>query len=233
MVQPEKNNTDSAKAESLVAEVANIALESFVKTVREDELAEYGLEKPWRTLTLTYGDGTTFTMALGKTNSLGHYYANFDGTSDVYIVDQETVSFLDGANMQALINEFANIIAINSVDALEVQLDGHTLHFTIDRSGEEPVYTLNGAVIDGEDFKNAFQATNIVPVNGLVTANDVENAQAALTLTYIFQNGEEPYTVEYLDSSINNYALRKNGSVSVSVSKEAMAEALELWRAFR
>lgn len=54
-----------------------------------------------------------------------------------------------------------------------------------------------------------------------------------LTLTYTFNNGEDPYTVEYLDYSINNCALRKNGSVSVTVSKEALEEALNLWRALR
>lgn len=232
MIQPAKNNTDGAKTEALVASAANIALESFVKTAREGEFAEYGLEHPWRTLTLTYRDGATFEMALGDTNSLGHYYANFDGTDDIYIVDKESVSFLDQAAMQTLVSEFANIIAINGVDALDVILDGRSMHFAVDRSGEEDVVTLDGAVIDAERYKRAFQATNVVPINGIVSWEDAADAPAVLTLIYTFGNGEEAYVVEYLDSSINNYVLRKNGSVSVSVSKEAMQEALELWRAF-
>ena len=87
--------------------------------------------------------------------------------------------------------------------------------------------------MDAERFKEAFQTTNVVPVNGFAEDEDVQGAQSVLTLTYTFNNGEEPYTVEYLDYSINNCALRKNGSVSVTVSKEALAGALELWRALR
>ena len=233
MVRPARNNTDGAAAEALAAGVEGIALSSFVKTAREDALDGYGLDAPWRTLTLTYADGSTFTMELGETDSLGNLYARFDGTNDVYLVKKESVSFLDGVDMPALINEFANIVAINSVDALDVTLDGVTLHYTIDRTGDEPAFALNGAAVDAERFKEAFQTTNVVPVNGFAEDEDVQGAQSVLTLTYTFNNGEEPYTVEYLDYSINNCALRKNGSVSVTVSKEALAGALELWRALR
>ena len=233
MVQPARNNTDGAAAEALAGGVADIALNAFVKTAREDGLGEYGLDAPWRTLTLTYGDGSTFIMELGGTDSLGNYYARFDGTYDVYLVKKESVAFLDGAAMPALLNEFANIVAIGSVDALEVTVEGGTMRFAVDRSGEEPAFTKDGAAVDAERFKEAFQATNVVPVNGLAAEDEVQGAQPVLTLTYTFHNGEEPYTVEYLDYSINNCALRKNGSVSVTVSKEALEGALELWRALR
>ncbi len=233
MVQPARNNTDGAAAEALAESVSEIALSSFVKTAREDGLSSYGLDTPWRTLTLTYRDNSTFTMELGNVDNLGNYYARFDGTNDVYLVKKESVAFLDGATMPALLNEFANIVAIGSVDALEVTVDGTTARFAADRSGEDPVFTKDGAAVDAERFKEAFQATNVVPVNGLVSESEVQNAQAVLTLTYTFNNGEDPYTVEYLDYSINNCALRKNGSVSVTVSKEALEEALNLWRALR
>lgn len=234
MTEPYRANTDGAAAEALVAGVSQIALESFVKTAREGELAEYGLETPVQTLALTYRDGTTFLMELGNTNNLGNYYARFDGTDDVYLVKKESVAFLQGVKATQLVSEFANIIAINSVDALEVTIDETVLQFTVDRSGEDPVFKLNGAAVDAEGFKNAFQNTNIVPINGFAEAKAAaEPSAAVLVLTYTFNNGEEPYTVMYLDESINNYALSKNGEVSVTVSKEAMAPALEMWRAYK
>jgi len=233
LTEPFKDNTDGAKADALIAGVAEIALDSFVKTAREGQLADYGLDAPWQTLTLTYADGSSFTMALGDQNNLGNYYAAFDGTNDVYLVRKESVEFLQGIKAEQYVNEFAKIIAINSVDALDVTLAETTLHFTIDRSGDDPVFMLGGKTVDAEGFKNAFQNTNIVPINGFADAQgDAEPPAAVLELTYTFNNGEEPYHVAYLDSSINNYSLSKNGEVTVTVSKETMEPVLELWKAY-
>ena len=112
-----------------------------------------------------------------------------------------------------------------------VDLDGAQATFVIDRSGEEDVVLRDGQSVDAEAFKAAFQAVNVVPVNGFTSAEEVAEAPAVLTLTYVFSGEEEPYTVTYLDSSINNYALRKNDSVSVTVSKDACADMLAQLRA--
>ncbi len=227
--QPAAANTNGEKAEAIVAGLEGISLSSFVKTARDK--AEFGLDAPWRRLELAYADGDTFAMELGAQDSAGNYYACFDGSNDVYLVSQESVSFLDGVSQEKLISEFANIVALGSVDGLTVEMDGRSAAFTIDRSGEEPAYFLGEKPVDAAAFKEAFQAVNIIPINGFAAEADAEGAQAALRLTYAFNNGEEPYTVSYLDHSINNYALSKNGSVSVTVSKEDCAAMMALWRA--
>ena len=170
-------------------------------------------------------------MDLGADAGLGSYYACFDGSDDVYTVSSSDVAFLDAATLQNLVNEFANIVAISGVEQLTVDLDGAQATFVIDRSGEEDVVLRDGQSVDAEAFKAAFQAVNVVPVNGFTSAEEVAEAPAVLTLTYVFSGEEEPYTVTYLDSSINNYALRKNDSVSVTVSKEACADMLAQLRA--
>ncbi|MGI5883709.1 MAG: DUF4340 domain-containing protein [Candidatus Spyradocola sp.] len=229
IVEPELANTDTALTEELVGGLAGIELESFVCNTAEK--AEYGLDAPWRTLLLTYEDGSAFQMDLGDTAGLGSYYACFDGTDDVYTVSSSAVSFLDAANLETLVNEFANIVAVSGVESLTVTLDGQEATFTFDRSGEEDVVLRDGTPVDAEAFKAAFQAINVVPVNGFASADDVREAAAALTLTYTFTGEEDPYTVAYLDFSINNYALSKNGSVSVTVSKDDCADMLAQLRA--
>ena len=128
------------------------------------------------------------------------------------------------------INEFANIIAINSVESLTVEMNGKTAVFTIDRSGDDPAYFCDGVAMDAEAFKTAFQGMNIVPINGFADGKE-EGAEAALTLTYAFAGEEEPYVVRYLDASINNYTVEKNGSAAVTVSKDDCAEMIALWTA--
>ena len=65
----------------------------------------------------------------------------------------------------------------------------------------------------------------------LLIIDTPEGAEAALTLTYAFAGEEEPYVVRYLDASINNYTVEKNGSASVTVSKDDCAEMIALWTA--
>lgn len=221
-------NVDSAKTENAIELIADTKLSSFVKTTKEK--AEYGLDAPWRKLELTYSDDTTFTMELGATDSIGNFYACFDGGDDIYLIEKDSVAVLGSFTLEQLTNEFANIVALPGVQSLTVELDGASVVFSIDRSGEDPVYSKDGAVIDAQQFKDAFQATNTVVVNDFVSGADVEGAQPSLTLTYLFSSGQE-YVVKYLDYSINNLALDKNGSVSVAVSKEACADALDQWRA--
>lgn len=225
---PERDNVDNVKTEELIAQLEQIRLNSFVKTARE--LGDYGLDNPERTLTLEYADGTQFVMALGDTDSVGNVYAAFDGSSDVYLVKGESLECLDGLTFRNLANEFANIIAINSVESLTMEVNGKTAVFTIDRSGDDPAYFRDGVAMDAEAFKTAFQAMNIVPINGFADGKE-EGAEAALTLTYAFAGEEEPYVVRYLDASINNYTVEKNGSASVTVSKDDCAEMIALWTA--
>ena len=225
---PERDNVDNVKTEELIAQLEQIRLNSFVKTARE--LGDYGLDNPERTLTLEYADGTQFVMALGDTDSVGNVYAAFDGSSDVYLVKGESLKFLDGLTFRNLANEFANIIAINSVESLTVEMNGKNAVFTIDRSGDDPAYFRDGVAMDAEAFKTAFQAMNIVPINGFADGKE-EGAEAELTLTYAFAGEEEPYVVRYLDASINNYTVEKNGSAAVTVSKDDCAEMIALWTA--
>ena len=225
---PERDNVDSVKTEELIAQLEQIRLNSFVKTARE--LGDYGLDNPERTLTLEYADGTQFVMALGDTDSVGNVYAAFDGSSDVYLVKGESLECLDGLTFRNLANEFANIVAINSVESLTVEMNGKTAVFTIDRSGDDPAYFRDGVAMDAEAFKMAFQAMNIVPINGFADGKE-EGVEAALTLTYAFAGEEEPYVVRYLDASINNYTVEKNGSAAVTVSKDDCAEMIALWTA--
>ena len=146
---------------------------------------------------------------------------------------RDAISLLDlcssgGATLdEAYVTE---ALGINSVESLTVEMNGKTAVFTIDRSGDDPAYFSDGVAMDAEAFKTAFQAMNIVPINGFADGKE-EDAEAALTLTYAFAGEEEPYVVRYLDASINNYTVEKNGSAAVTVSKDDCAEMIALWTA--
>ena len=70
-------------------------------------------------------------------------------------------------------------------------------------------------------FKTAYQSIIGVTISGLVDDELIDESQTpVLTVTYTFNNGTEPITVEYLPYDINNYCVRREGSVDLICKKD-------------
>lgn len=227
MLQPFIADTNTQSAEAILGAISGIELTRFVDTTTE--LAQFGLDAPAQTFTLLNEDGTKFILYLGARDARGDAYLRFGGSNDVYMASAESIAFLEQVKLPGLITDFANIHAITNLASLSVELDGKTVVYTLDKSGEETAFLKDGAKMDADAFKNAYQSINTVLWADLVDEGSVQGAEAVLTLRYLFDNGEEA-VVEYLDYSVNNLALRKNGSVGVAVRKDAVAQMLAALR---
>lgn len=76
-------------------------------------------------------------------------------------------------------------------------------------------------------FKTAYQTIIGVTISGLVDDELVDESQTpVLTVTYTFNNGTEPITVEYLPYDINNYCVRREGSVDLICKKDQVDSIL-------
>ena len=59
----------------------------------KDSIAEYGLDKPTGTVTITLSDGTTTVLSVGASiPSEGEYYGMLDNSDGVYTFDEASVS---------------------------------------------------------------------------------------------------------------------------------------------
>ena len=75
----------------LLSEIDNITTSETVIESPED-LSQYGLDEPFRTITATLSDGTTVTIHAGaKSDLLSKYYVKTDGSETVYMVDSYIV----------------------------------------------------------------------------------------------------------------------------------------------
>jgi hypothetical protein len=90
---PQQLATDQTKA---VGMMSNLASLNAISKFEAAKLADYGLEKPKYTMTLTDSDGKTYTVKVGdKSASSPRYYVLVnDDTKNVYLVQTSTVDML-------------------------------------------------------------------------------------------------------------------------------------------
>jgi len=92
---------------------------------------------------------------------------------------------------------------------------------------------MDGVPLDVERFKAQYERVYTMHYDGIADAAKLPaDAPSVLTLGYAFVDGTSA-TVEYLDYDINNYALRKDGELTVLVRKDACAQMLEGWEGLK
>lgn len=75
----------------LLSEIDNITTSETVIEAPED-LSQYGLDEPFRTITAELSDGTSVTLCAGaKSDLLSKYYVKTEGGESVYMVDSYIV----------------------------------------------------------------------------------------------------------------------------------------------
>ncbi|MDR2513653.1 MAG: DUF4340 domain-containing protein [Christensenellaceae bacterium] len=224
-------DADAAFVEAFLSQLSAMKVDQYLATVDEDGLAQYGLDAPQTTLTLFNADGTKFSLAIGSGDFSGAY-ARFGESLDVYRLTKEACAFLGELELTPLLVEFSNIHAITNLRSLEVTLGGETKLYTLDGEGESQRCLRDGAPVELKAFKAAFQEINLIPWAGLVEGDFLApEGSPALTLRYAFTNSDEPLEVSYIDVSVNNYAVAKNGGCGLFIRKDAAAAMLAAWAA--
>ena len=80
---------------TLLNEIANITTTETVVEAPED-LSQYGLEEPFRTITAVLSDGTQVVIYAGnKSDLLSEYYIKVEGDDNVYLVSSNIVTDFD------------------------------------------------------------------------------------------------------------------------------------------
>ena len=96
--------SDNSTFTSLMAQLSSLAFDACYDYKGEaDTLAACGLDDPVGVLTVTYGEGETFTLTLGALDGTGDaYYAQLSGDPAVYLLSRDPVSTLTSLTPEAL-----------------------------------------------------------------------------------------------------------------------------------
>ena len=176
---------DTGKVSSLTSAITGLYWKSCVNyDVDDQELAAWGLGDSAAVVTATYtaaideGEETaaeeTFVLRLGSTSDEGTY-AMLEGSTMVYLIDSETADSLRYASYSSLRSDSICSMDWDTVDRLDITLDGatYTISFDVTETEEDgetvtdTLYTWDGQELDSSDVESMLSA-----INGLTATGD-------------------------------------------------------------
>lgn len=145
---------------TLLNEIANITTTETVVEAPED-LSQYGLEEPFRTITAVLSDGTQVVIYAGnKSDLLSEYYIKVEGDDNVYLVssnivtdfDKDPEDFIDETETETATDETAATDAIEETAAAKTleSADGETESADADGENVEAVGETETAESSGD-----------------------------------------------------------------------------------
>lgn len=199
---------DAGKVSSLTGAITGLYWKSCVTyDVDDQELAAWGLDDNAAVITATYtaaideGEETaeeeTFVLRLGNTSDEGTY-AMLEGSSMVYLIDSETADSLRYASYSSLRSDSICSMDWDTVDRLDITLDGttYTISFDVTETEEDgetvtdTLYTWDGQELDSSAVESLLSA-----VNGLTATGDASGSggEAQLVSFTFHRNTEDQF----------------------------------------
>ena len=199
---------DAGKVSSLTGAITGLYWKSCVTyDVDDQELAAWGLDDNAAVVTTTYtaaideGEETaeeeTFVLRLGNTSDEGTY-AMLEGSSMVYLIDSETADSLRYASYSSLRSDSICSMDWDTVDRLDITLDGttYTISFDVTETEEDgetvtdTLYTWDGQELDSSAVESLLSA-----VNGLTSTGDASGSggEAQLVSFTFHRNTEDQF----------------------------------------
>ncbi|MGN8895391.1 DUF4340 domain-containing protein [Flavonifractor sp. HCP28S3_F3] len=192
---------DSSKVSSLTSSITGLYWKSCLTyNVDDEELAAWGLDDDSAVIiTASYtaaideGEETaeeeTFALRLGGTCDDGTY-AMLEGSTMVYLIDTETADSLRYASYSSLRSDSICSMDWDTVDQLDITLDGTTYTISFDVTEVESdsededaevetttLYTWNGQELDSTEVGNMLSS-----INSLTATGDASGSTGASTL---------------------------------------------------
>jgi len=154
------------------------------------ELEEYGLTEPRASVTAEFSissDETDkvlskFELLIGNDADDGESYAMLKGSDMVYLIDSEIADALLAVDYESLRTDDVCLMDWNTVDSMDVEVDGSKLTIDFSRGEEGLKYMINGSEADTEKVKELLAA-----INDLDAVDEIENAagtEAEITVVF-------------------------------------------------
>ncbi len=198
---------DTSKVSSLTSAVTGLYWQSCVNYDADaEELAAWGLDDNAAVVTAVYtaavdeGEETaeeeTFTLRLGNSGTDGTY-AMLEGSSMVYLISTDTADSLRYASYASLRSDSICTMDWDTVDRLDITLDGttYTISFDVteteteDGTETETLYTWNGQELDSTTVGNMLSAVN--SLTATADASGSAGEEPLLTFTFHRNTGDD------------------------------------------
>lgn len=156
---------DTSKIDSLLSTACSL---NAVRHLEDslDNAAEYGLDNPAYTLSLTGDDGIDVTLYIGNASSTGNYYAYIEGKNTVYMIDSTLPESL-GAELNDMV-KLEELPSVSTSDVYELELNGRTYVYFEDGNPQYDYTNSNNWFEKLSD--GTFSAVDTTEMNNLLTS---------------------------------------------------------------
>ena len=228
-----KPYTLSASDEQVTAFIENLAdLTPDEYVGKAEDLSAYGLDQPALTLTLDSYSDTRFTLEVGgMAENSTNRYCRFNG-GDILLMDSSKLGFLENFSVYQYVHRYLTYYNLKNVSDIKIYKGG-ALHAEFTFNGEEDtakqVFTANGEVCDGDQFKTMYQTLLKLSYEGQLPADYTPQGEEIYAYEMTVNGVKE--RVAFLPYNQYSYAVKRNGNTVfyLSVSEaERFIETVDL-----
>lgn len=225
LVKPFTRNADNSKVqEKLITPLTGLTGESIVDDNPSD-FSKYGIGSTNVTIKTT--DSTT-KFKVGRKDGVSYLYV--EGKSPVYTIAESKLTFLD-VNTFDLIEKFASLINIDTVNSIDIYTPKAEGTLSIKRDGDSTLYYADGADAEESAFKSMYQKVIGLTVDGLVTS-PAEKADLQGKVVYHLTDGTT-VTLEFYPYDSLNYAVYENGENLFFMKKTKLNDMINALTKFK
>ncbi len=219
---------------TFISDLENLEWQSLVDYhADETALSDYGLDSPAAVLTVRYtetGDTAekTFALELGDFNADGSCYARIAGSDMVYLIDGDTADKILHFSYDDIIPDEVCYMNMDELRGFDIILDGTAHHVDIDRSGTDPVYTLDGQALSAADAASLLQSLRNLRSSGNITADDGTTRNEVFGFTFYRDAGQySEMTLRLYSYDSGSYLVDFNGARTQIVSHADMDKIID------
>ncbi len=213
---PVEGNVTGAAAQAHLARIMQFCASNVIKKhPTEEDIAFYGLDDPFTTVTIGYKDEDA-TVRLSPAPD-GNFYAYKEGVNVIWLVADYLVTWMD-IGPRTLLSEYLLAPRIEDVSSLKAACYGKEYLFKI----EGDAVSLDGSAVDGGLFTKLYKlACSVNSVN----ATSEKGGDAVISLTFTQKDGKAR-KLELIDLGNRNLSIRVDGADMGLQIRESYAETL-------
>jgi hypothetical protein len=201
----------------------------------------------------TYQDPKEYKLYLGNKDDKGNYYVKVEGSKAVYTMDAVALDKMLTVDVFSLINNLVNYPNIDTVDQIDLNVNGtiDTITFkrsiTKDKDGKEEIkstYLFNGKEVEEDTFKDFYKVLIGAAFDAEIKDEvNTQGVKPVLSVTYHLLSGMTGYTnqsksnlatvsASYLPYDDSFYIVNTNGETRFFADKRKIDNIVKTIKSF-
>lgn len=228
-VRNKSRRADRQAAENLTASLLSLKAEAVEAYITLDaELASYGLDTPYSTVSFSYLDADKqkqHVILCASEPVGGNVYLTCNGRSVVYRALSETLPWLS-VQYEDIVSRLPMLFPIEDVQSVVIKGPERIGIFTLsEKDGKLLVTGEDSVPIKAEDFRDLYQCLIGIPGEEYVRSAIPDNAEELIRVTFTFHDGRAPAVMQLFEGPSLQAYLSVNGEIEF-LTKSRYAEII-------